>query len=250
MEIGLVGEYIVDMGFDVAKRHVNYRINEYKLKRELKEYIERQREYNDICTMAEECDFQGLIMYITQELPSDVEQRIFARRKETRRKAHEEIVSKAMIYSKVSTEESKKRVGRLISECLELVRLFFEKEKTISDYLLAAEIIDAIDENREKTISETCHAIKGLSDRMDLINQSIVTESLCSVENMSRMAATGQFSQIEKNLKKVFAGMSIEHPLIRSMNIRMMAILLRVRLGLLKRSKCIRRDLILKGQYE
>lgn len=129
MEIGLVGEYIVDLGFDVAKRHVNYRINEYKLKRELKEYIERQRKYNDICTMAEECDFQGLIMYITQELPSDVEQRIFARRKETRRKAHEEIVSKAMIYSKVSTEESKKRVGRLISECLELVRLFLKKKK-------------------------------------------------------------------------------------------------------------------------
>lgn len=109
MEIGLVGEYLAGLGFDAAKQHIDSKIDEHKLKCALQEFIERQRKYNEICTMAEEYDFQGLVEYITQELLDDIEQRFFSLSSEARRKAHEEIVSKAVIYSKASTEESKKR---------------------------------------------------------------------------------------------------------------------------------------------
>lgn len=63
-----------------------------------------------------------------------------------RRKAHEEIISKAVAYSKASTTESKKRVSRLIAISLEIVRQFFKKKIAVSDYLLAAEIVDAVNE--------------------------------------------------------------------------------------------------------
>lgn len=75
--MGIVGEYIANLGLDAAKQHVKSKIDEYKLKSELKEYIENQRKYNNMCTIAEECDFQGLIEYITQELLDDIEQRFF-----------------------------------------------------------------------------------------------------------------------------------------------------------------------------
>ena len=73
MELGLVGDYIAGLGLDAAKQHMESKIDEHKLKCALKEYIESERKYNDLCTMAEECDFQGIVEYITQELLADVE---------------------------------------------------------------------------------------------------------------------------------------------------------------------------------
>lgn len=75
MKLGLVGDYIAGLGLDAAKQHMESKIDEHKLKYALKEYIESERKYNDLCTMAEECDFQGIVEYITQELLADVENR-------------------------------------------------------------------------------------------------------------------------------------------------------------------------------
>lgn len=221
MEIGLVGEYIAGLGLDAAKQHMTSKIDEHKLKCELKAYIEGERQYNDICTMAEECDFQGLVEYITQELLDDVEKRFFSVSTDARRKAHEEIISKVVIYSKASTAESKKRVGRLIAISLEIVRQFFKKKVSFSDYLIAAEIVDAVDENTinivQSATSDIQHSVletkNELSGQLDLIKQSIMNSSLYSAENISKMVVAGQFSQIEKNLKKFLVGMSMDHPL-------------------------------------
>lgn len=219
--MGLVGDYIAGLGLDAAKQHMESKIDEHKLKCALKEYIESERKYNDICTMAEECDFQGLVKYITQELLDDVENRFFAVSANDRRKAHEEIISKAVLYSKASTTESKKRVSRVIAISLEIIRQFFKKKIAASDYLLAAEIVDAVNEKIVPAVESSSSAIqntvleskKELSDQLDLVKQSIADGFLYSVENMSQMAAAGQYSQVEKNLKKLLAGMSVEHPL-------------------------------------
>lgn len=136
------------------------KIDEHKLKCSLKEYIESQRKYNDICMMAEEYDFQGLVEYITQELLDDIEQRFFSVSKAARRKAHEEIISKAVIYSKASTDESKKRVGRLVAISLEIVHQFFKKRILIADYLIAVEIIDAVDKNTSQAVKSAATDIQ------------------------------------------------------------------------------------------
>ena len=65
MELGLVGDYIAGLGLDAAKQHMESKIDEHKLKCALKEYIESERKYNDLCTMAEECDFQGIVEYLS-----------------------------------------------------------------------------------------------------------------------------------------------------------------------------------------
>lgn len=221
MELGLVGDYIVGLGLDAARQHMESKIDEHKLKCALKEYIESEIKYNDFCTMAEECDFQGIVEYITQELLADVENRFFAVSVDDRRKAHEEIISKAVAYSKASTTESKKRVSRLIEISLEIVRQFFKKKIAVSDYLLAADIVDAVNEKIVPAVESSTSAIQHtvleskneLANQLDMVKQSMENGFLYSVENMSQMAATGQYSQVEKNLRKLLAGMSVEHPL-------------------------------------
>ena len=220
MKMGLVGEYIAGLGLDAAKQYMESKIDEHKLKCALKEYIESERKYNDICTMAEECDFQGLVEYITQELLDDVENRFFAVSANDRRKAHEEIISKAVVYSKASTTESKKRVSRLIAISLEIVRQFFKKKIAASDYLLAAEIVDAVNEKIAPVVKSSTSVMqntvldskKELSNQLDMVKQSIENGFLYSVENMSQIAASGQYSQVEKNLRKLLVGISVEHP--------------------------------------
>ena len=51
-----------------------------------------------------------------------LKKRFFAVSANDRRIAHEEIISKAVVYSKATTTESKKRVSRLIAMILEIVR--------------------------------------------------------------------------------------------------------------------------------
>lgn len=190
--MGIVGEYIANLGLDAAKQHVKSKIDEYKLKSELKEYIENQRKYNNMCTIAEECDFQGLIEYITQELLDDIEQRFFSTSVDVRRKAHEKIISKAVLQSKASTDKSKNRVGCLIAQSMEIIRQFFKKKVSVSDYLVAAEIVDEVNKNTIHTVksatSNIQHTVlegkKNISEQLDLINQSIANGSLYSIENM------------------------------------------------------------------
>lgn len=216
-----MGDYIAGLGLDAARQYMNSKIDEHKLKSALKEYIERESQYNDVCRMAEECDFQGLVDYMMHDLLEDVKLRFFSTNADERRRAHEEIVAKAVAYSSASTAEAQKRVGRLVAVILEMVRQFFKKRISASDYLLAAEVVDAVHESTaqvvESAVSDVQHTLlethKDMAEQLESVKQSIEKGSLYSVENMSQMVAAGQFSQAEKNVKKLLAGMSVEHPL-------------------------------------
>ncbi|WP_305152791.1 hypothetical protein [uncultured Dubosiella sp.] len=199
----LVAEYLANLGLDAVKQHADSKIDEHKLKCALKEYIEREKKYNSVCTMAEECDFQGLIEYISQELLDDVTQRVFSIKKNERREAHEKIISKAIAKSKASTEKSRGRVRSIIATCLEIIRNFFKDKISFPEYYLASEMIDEINENTIIAVNSASLALQG----------AIKESNLYSVEKMSQMVADEQTPQVEKQLTKLFAGMSVEHRL-------------------------------------
>ena len=55
--------------------------------------------------MAEECDFQGLVEYITGNMMDDLRLRFFSLNKSKRKRAHKDIVSKAVaIEDSLQTE--------------------------------------------------------------------------------------------------------------------------------------------------
>lgn len=71
----VVSDYLAGLGFDVIKDSAEKKLDEAKLKARLKTYIEGQRKYNEVCSLAEECDFQELIEYGRYNRPRHHKQR-------------------------------------------------------------------------------------------------------------------------------------------------------------------------------
>lgn len=220
MELGLVGEYVAGLGLDAAKDYMGDRIDQRRLKTTLKQYIEKERQYNEICTLSEEFDFQGLIDYITEDMLAELKTRFFSVKRKEREKAHHEILSRAVSYSGAETDEAKKRVARIIAISLEIVRHFFKNKISVFEYVLAAEVVDAVNENIDDKIDELTRTLSHIAEdgnrevvtKVDSLQQSLESGSLYA-EKVSRMLENGQVMQADKEMKKLFAHMSADHPL-------------------------------------
>ena len=211
-------EYLASLGLDAAKQHFVDRIDEKKLKESLTSYIKGQKKYNEICTIDEECDFKGLIEYITHNMLDDVERRFFSLNSKERGKAHNYIVAQAVSYANVTTDEARKRVARIVEVGIELIRDFFKSKKTLSDYFFAEEIVDVISENTDVMIKNEMEQMKNsvaseISKQLEPICRHVVKGDLHFAENISTMIVDGKFEQIDKCFKKIFANISVEHPL-------------------------------------
>ena len=97
-------EYLASLGIDVAKEKVKKKIDEKKLRAVLTSYIESQSKYNEMCSLAEEIDFQGLVDYIRNNLISNTVTRVFDPNKKKRSQARQDIVSAAIAFSKANTD--------------------------------------------------------------------------------------------------------------------------------------------------
>lgn len=155
-------DYVVTLGFDAGKDYFKDRIDDNKLRAKLVEYTEKQQELNEVSTLSEEFDFQGLVDYISKNLLSDVEHRLFSTSKSKRRTARQNIIDKSCLYAKAETDEAKHRVTKCISICLDNIHDFYSKRISKSDYTLAADVVDDIgekvDDNTQKVISEIRNA--------------------------------------------------------------------------------------------
>ena len=211
-------EYLAGLGLDVAKKHFANKIDEKKLKEALTSYIKKQKKYNEICAIDEECDFEGLIEYISNNMIDDLERRFFSLNQKERKKAHDCITAKAVSYSNAATDEAKKRVARIVAVSIEIVRNFFRMKNTLTDYILAAEIVDIINENTSVVIKNEIEGVKEavsseISKQLSSISQHIENGKLYFAENISEMIANGKYEQADKSFKKILADISVEHPL-------------------------------------
>jgi hypothetical protein len=130
-----VAGYVADLGIDVGKDYIKGKYDKKKLRESLISYIEEQRNYNEVCSLAEEIDFQGLIEYIRNNLLDDVNKRISCVKAEDRQAARQSIVDKAVVFSKASTSEAKKRVGKNIAFCLDIIKEFYKKQIDAQHYM-------------------------------------------------------------------------------------------------------------------
>lgn len=75
--VTVVSEYLAGLGLDVAREHYKETLDEKKLKLALQKYIAEQEKYNEVCSVAEECDFHQLVEYISNSMIEDVERSFF-----------------------------------------------------------------------------------------------------------------------------------------------------------------------------
>ena len=201
--ISFVAESLAEIGIDIIKNRTQELVDKKKLQESLTEYIINQRKYNEICVTAEEIDFQGLVEYIRSSLLDDINIRVFSPHSEERKAAKEKIISQAVIYSKANTEEAKQRIRNLISSCIDIIRGFYKNQFILKDYILASEMVDAVNEN-------TNNGIKEILKRFDSIQTS--AGSLYTLEPFARNASSN-LDITNYEIKKLFDRMSVDHPL-------------------------------------
>lgn len=210
-----VVKYVTSLGLDVAKEHVreelNERLDEKKLRSELSAYIESQRKYNEMCTLAEDIDFQGLVEYIQKNLLEQAGVRIFHPNSKKRGQARQEIVDTAVTFSKAETKEARYRVSKCISICLDIIRGFYKKNHlSVKDYILTEMIADALTEELHDAATTTVTAVNNATDRV--LAKIDDNGSLFSIDKALALAEAGRVDVIGDGISKVLDHISLEHP--------------------------------------
>ena len=204
-------EYVASLGFDAAKEHAHDKLDEKKLRTELTSYIEHQRKYNEMCSLAEEFDFQGLVDYIRNNLLEQVGVRIFDPNRKKRGQARQEIIDATVAYFMVNTPAAKKRVATCISICLDIVHGFYEEHHlSVKDYLLADMIVDAMTE-------EVHEAEKTTVDAVDDAKNQILAKiddigSLFSIDKAMTLVEAGEVERIGTGIEKLLDHITLGHP--------------------------------------
>lgn len=206
-----VAEYVAVLGLDAVKERVHKKFDEKKLREELISYIERQRKYNEMCSLAEEIDFQGLVEYIQDSLLDQTGVRIFDPNRKKRGQARQEIVDSAISFSQANTDEAKYRVSKSISICLDIIRGFYEEHHlSVKDYLLADMIVDAVVEEVHEAQITTVEAVDSAKEQ--ILAKIDNTGSLFSIDKAIALAESREISTISSGIKKMLDHISLEHP--------------------------------------
>ena len=195
------------LAFDAMKEHYQEKIEESKLRSRIKEYIISQKDYQDICSLSEEFDFSGLIEYLQGSFLSSVKTRIFDPSSKARGTARDEVIDAAIAFAKATTPESQKRVTYLVSQCMDIIRSFYTSGIKIQDYILAEEIVNAVDDNTRAIVNSATTEIK------NELHAAVAAGSMFSLDSFVQQAASGNLTQAGRNLRMLFDRMSMEHPL-------------------------------------
>ena len=209
--ITTAAEYVAGLGFDAAKECAQGKLDEKRLRSELTSYIERQRKYNEMCSLAEEIDFQGLVEYIQNNLLEQTGVRIFDPNRKKRGQARQEIIDSAVAHSKASTSEAKKRVATCISICLDIIHGFYvEHHLSVRDYLLAEMVVDTVAEEVHEAQASTVSAVEDARDQ--ILARIDSNGSLFSIDRAVALAEAGSLDSIGSGIKKMLDHISLEHP--------------------------------------
>lgn len=146
-------DFIVELGLDAGLKYFKNRLNTNKLKDSLRQYIINQEAYNELSSLEEEIDFQGLAAFIETTFMEKVDECIFSVSIEQRSEARKTLIDAAVAYSKAETKEAKQRVTRCVTDILAILHSFYANDVPREDYLIAAEVVDAVDENTERHIA-------------------------------------------------------------------------------------------------
>lgn len=206
----MIKDYVVGIGLDALKDKLGGAYDQLSIKAELNEYVDRLEKLNYSCTREEEIDFQGLADYLCEQLPSEIETRIFSTVKAERDRAHRTIVAKAIAYASANTALAQKRVTKFVNDALNVLRTFWDRKLSHKLRHLAARITDDVDRIVENQNREQTNEIVGAVHQ--LINQHQNTPSL-SLDNNIALLKEHNIGQVEEHLNDFIKGMSTQHDL-------------------------------------
>ena len=177
-----------DVIIELCKNVVNGRINKNKLKNNIAQYIKKKTICNNMSTIDEEIDFEGLTNYLKKDVITDVKKFIIAQG-DDRERLKEDIINRSVSYSNAKTRVAIERAKTITSQVIDIVYVFCRNSDSLKDTdflrLLTGEVEEKI-LNAEKNIQEhldrTENKIDNLSDKVDKLGDNNDNNSVASSE--------------------------------------------------------------------
>lgn len=213
--VSTISDCIASIALNAVNKHTDSFTDELLLKSSLKEYIESQRKYNELVSLGEEIDFQGLAEYIENNLMSDVDTWLYGKSTKERASARSTIIAKATCAANADSDEAKSRAIKSVSVALNIIRDCSRRHIPKQLKMIAAEATDEI-------IAYVKDEAKGIKDNQKKLENDIkhVAESIetmnsnqLSIENAVLLAKDNQWSTIEDRMDSFIKHLSAEHPL-------------------------------------
>lgn len=213
--VSIASDCISSITLNAVAKHTGTLYEEKKLKSSLKEYIESQRKYNEIVSLSEEIDFQGLADYIEKNLMGDVDTWLYGKSSKERASARSTIITKAACAANVDSDEAKSRVVKLVSVTLDIIKDCYRHHIPKPLKLLTAEateeIITCVKDGAKEIVDnqkQLENDIKDVSESLEALNSNQL-----SIDNAVRFAKDNQWSTIEDRMDSLIKHLSAEHPL-------------------------------------
>ena len=197
--------YIADIGVAAAKKHLNIKLDEKKVRAALSDYLERQKKYNFNCSKDEEIDFEGFAKYIRDELLDDVTKRLFGETTE-RASARQAIAEKSVRYAQAKTKLSQERAKQLAFDAVDILHNLFRRKITKELLFVAAEIENNVTSEITEKYKEQIDKINALSDKID-------DSFLLSTDRNLMLMDEKKLEQVEQNFATALGAVSSKHEL-------------------------------------
>lgn len=207
---------LVDIITDFAIEAGKNKVTEFKEKQQIRSavgsYIKSQQKYNEICSLSEEFDFQGLIEYIEGTLMTEVEAWLYSISAKERGAARKLIIASAVSYTNAETDDAKKRVTRITSNTLDIIKTCSKKRIPKTYRLITAEVVDEFEEQITPLIEGKDEIVDAIQQLQDTIEQQ-QSNSPMSIDKAVNLAKNQEWTILEDTVGNFVRHISPEHPL-------------------------------------
>ena len=138
-----LADWIVPLCMEKGLKKKEEALEVKKITGEFQDYLSHQEKYNELCSRAEEIDFEGFVEYISNNLIDDIRACLIDTDTINMEGARQRILEKAFRYSYATTPEAKERVSYLIFNCMEILKGFYRSRMSIQELITIDEAAKA-----------------------------------------------------------------------------------------------------------
>ncbi len=211
----MIKEYIAEIGLDLVKDRIKDDQEVKIIRGRLIDYMDRQSKYNFQCTREEEIDFEGLAIYLQNDLISDVQVRVFGTKRE-RGRARADIISKAVTYSQAHTSLSRQRAIKMTETAIDILHGFYKSKVNRELKFIAAQIedtiIDVTSEQHKEQTQQFSHVVSESEKHiLESFSSQLENTTMLSLDRNVQLMKTGDISQVESNIAGWFNSIASQH---------------------------------------
>ena len=191
---------MIDAGTDETIKHLKDSCEKQQVEKKIIKYLNRQKKYNGLYSVAEEYDFAGICNYLKENSFQKVLDAISGTNSQ-RKAARSELYTGAYHAAHAETAQSKEKVRRLVSETVDILREIQHSKILLSDRVMQAEIVDDVNAHTDK-------AVEALAKKAQENNQSPF-----SPENVNKLGSNHEYEKLNTLSKQFQNQLGTQHPL-------------------------------------